>query len=268
MIIKPERRKNSKSERAGAGTGKIIVKAEGKSYAELLKRLKNNVNIEQAGIDIKRVKRTQKGDLLLEVRDKEKAMELKESINRNLEDVSVIQKTNEVTLHITDIDGDIEENELKEEIKKNNKDNGDNIQILALRQMRNGNKAATIKAERKIAEGLLKTGKIRIGWVQCDIRKRIQITRCFRCLGYGHRTGDCQGEDRSDLCIKCGKKGHVAKDCNNPPYCTTCNKDGHRADQMVCPTFRKLINQESRKRARRSSSFRHGDAPQDSVFTN
>ncbi|KAJ8934797.1 hypothetical protein NQ314_013194 [Rhamnusium bicolor] len=58
--------------------------------------------------------------------------------------------------------------------------------------------AATIKTERKFAEELLKTGKIRIGWVQCEIRKRIQITRCFRCLGHGHRTGECQGEDKAE----------------------------------------------------------------------
>ncbi|KAJ8970128.1 hypothetical protein NQ314_001375 [Rhamnusium bicolor] len=153
VIINPER-KNIKPRRPKAGTEKIIVKAEGKTYAELLKRVKNNVNIEQAGIDIKSIKRTQKGDLLLEVSDREKAIKLKETINRNLEDVKVIQKTNEITLHITDIDGDIEENELREEILKNNKDIGDNIQILALRQMRNGNKAATIKTERKFAEEL------------------------------------------------------------------------------------------------------------------
>ncbi|KAJ8971053.1 hypothetical protein NQ317_018316 [Molorchus minor] len=267
MITKPGV-KNTKSERARAETGKVIVKAEGKTYAELLKRVKNNVNLEQAGIDIKRVKRTQNGDLLLEVEDREKATKLKETINRNLEDVNVIQKTNEVTLHITNIDGDIEENELKEEIKKNNKDIGDTFQILALRQMRNGNKAATIKAEKRVAEGLLKTGKIRIGWVQCEIRKRVQITRCFRCLGYGHRTGDCQGEDKSDVCIKCGKKGHVAKDCSNPPYCTTCNRDGHRADQMGCPIFRKLISQESRKRASRKITPRNGEGLQNPVFTN
>ncbi|KAJ8932157.1 hypothetical protein NQ314_014886 [Rhamnusium bicolor] len=134
--------------------------------------------------------------------------------------------------------------------------------------MRNGNKAATIKTERKFAEELLKTGKIRIGWVQCQIRKKIQITRCFRCLGYGHRTGEYQGEDKSDLCIKCGKRGHVARDCNNPPYCATCNRDGHRADRMGCPTFRKLINQESRRRANRRTTYRNGDGLQDSVFTN
>ncbi|KAG5899116.1 hypothetical protein JTB14_021619 [Gonioctena quinquepunctata] len=93
---------------------------------------------------------------------------------------------------------------------------------------------------RKIAEEVTNTGKIKIGWIQCRVRKRVSLQRCFRCHLFGHRKEDCSNEDRSNLCLKCTKTGHMAKDCPNEPACIACKIDGHRVDQTKCPQYRKL----------------------------
>ncbi|KAK9694644.1 Zinc knuckle [Popillia japonica] len=104
---------------------------------------------------------------------------------------------------------------------------------------------------------LLKLGRVKIGWVGCRIRERVEVTRCFKlgcrirervevtrcfkCLEFGHRRKDCKGQDRSDLCLNCNQTGHTAKDCASENFCPVCQKTGHRADSTKCLKFRELL---------------------------
>ncbi|KAG5897287.1 hypothetical protein JTB14_011453 [Gonioctena quinquepunctata] len=45
---------------------RVIVKANGKSFADLLKSVKENMDINKVGVSIKNVSRTDKGDIMLE----------------------------------------------------------------------------------------------------------------------------------------------------------------------------------------------------------
>ncbi|KAK9721855.1 hypothetical protein QE152_g19989 [Popillia japonica] len=46
---------------------KIIIKAEGKDYAEILRTIKSQVKPEEIGAQVKSIKKTSRGDVLLEV---------------------------------------------------------------------------------------------------------------------------------------------------------------------------------------------------------
>lgn len=250
----------------GGAIDKIIVKAQGMSYAELLKSVKSKVDIVNEGIDVKKIKKTMKGDLLLEVVGNENASKLQNAIKTNMGNAELIHKTKEVVLQIFDIDADITKEQLEREIRKNVTGKIDTLQILSLRSTNWGSQTATIKLRKEIAEALARKEEIKIGWVRCKIKKKIHLVRCFKCLDYGHRTADCQGTDRSDICINCAKTGHVAKDCTNSSHCTTCRKDGHRADRMKCPHLRKLVAEEEKKRAGRRSTYRNRRYYSDDVF--
>ncbi|KAJ8928007.1 hypothetical protein NQ314_019473 [Rhamnusium bicolor] len=223
----------------GPQTDKIIIKSEGKTYAELLRSVKTNVDIAEVGVTIKSLKKTEKDTIIAKT-----------------EDTEVFVKSNDATLHITDIDADINEEELKKEIVKSGAGvSEEQLSVISLRPNGSGNQTATVKMRKDITAELVKRGKIKIGWVLCRLRRRVNIIRCYKCLDFGHRTSECTGPDKSDLCINCGKRGHKAKDCElKVSYCITCKEEGHRADTTKYPYFRKLIKDQgnSSRKARKS----------------
>lgn len=109
-----DERKNKLKE---AISEKVIVKAQGKTYADLLKVIKAKVDINEVGVKIKKLKNTNKRDLLLEV-GKNDANKLKEAIKNNVQNSEVIIKTNDIVVHISDIDADLNVQEIRQEIKK------------------------------------------------------------------------------------------------------------------------------------------------------
>nr|XP_034194795.1 uncharacterized protein LOC117611016 [Osmia lignaria] len=98
------------------------------------------------------------------------------------------------------------------------------------------------------ANKLLEQSHLRVGWVNCRIRRRKQITRCFRCLGYSHERRGCKGPHRSTMCFKCGNLEHKAADCTASPKCFLCadvNTDPdtrkHLAGSGECRVFREAL---------------------------
>ena len=87
-----------------------------------------------------------------------------------------------------------------------------------------GQRLAIASVKETGALKLLKTGKLKVGWIICRVRRRIPLVRCFRCLGYGHHARDCKGTDRSKMCYNCGQTGHLAANCNNKPHCALCSE--------------------------------------------
>ena len=56
---------------------------------------------------------------------------------------------------------------------------------------------------------LIKGAHIKIGWVSCRVRRKKEVNRCFRCLGFGHIAAGCRGTDCSWCCCRCGEEGQL-----------------------------------------------------------
>ncbi|CAH1107104.1 unnamed protein product [Psylliodes chrysocephalus] len=67
-----------------------------------------------------------------------------------------------------------------------------------------------------------------VGLVRCRLEKRLRVPRCARCWFYEHRTDKCQATERKESCFRCGKDGHIAKECDNEEACPVCNETGHK----------------------------------------
>lgn len=228
---------------------KVIIKSEGKQYADILRTIKNNVNIDEVGIKVKNIKKTAKGEVMLEIEGgKDKAEALKQAIKNSNGDTKVTIRNNDDVIHVSGIDGDVNDAEIAKAIKESVGDaNEGDIKILSTRQNLDGSQNAIISLRKGIATDLIAKGTIRIGWVHCRVRLRVNVTRCYRCLEFGHLTHECKGQDKTRICLKCGQEGHKARNCQNTNFCLTCKISGHRADQMKCPHYRKLVNEKCNK---------------------
>lgn len=88
---------------------------------------------------------------------------------------------------------------------------------------------------------MIEEGRVRVGLVMCRIRDRVEVRRCFRCLGYGHVAAGCTGIDRRDTCLRCWDGNHKAADCKKIVQCGLCKEAGLEASHWCgsgnCATF-------------------------------
>lgn len=95
---------------------------------------------------------------------------------------------------------------------------------------------------------LNREGRVFFEWHSCRIKDWIQISQCYKCLGFGHIARDCKAPKFK--CGHCADEGHEAKVCpglveNKPPKCTNCSKvkkdANHPATAKECPFRMKAI---------------------------
>ena len=74
-------------------------------------------------------------------------------------------------------------------------------ECVKLRKSYSGTQAASVLLPVAEAKKLLNSGKVRIGWVNCKVRRRETSSRCKSTV------------DRSTQCFRCSREGHKAVDC-------------------------------------------------------
>jgi hypothetical protein len=113
------------------------------------------------------------------------------------------------------------------------------------RRSRTGGKLfAIVNLPIEAANILMKMAKLTVGWSECRIEDMNTPRRCYRCLRFGHVRAECKSEKSlEDCCLKCGRAGHTARLCTDEPYCIACDVEGHRADEMACPEYKKLVTE-------------------------
>ena len=107
--------------------------------------------------------------------------------------------------------------------------------------------------EEEEAVKLVKLSRLKVGMTSWRVRRRMVVTRCFRCLGFVHQRKSCKREDRSLQCYKCGEAGHPAKSCTGTQKCFLCVIEdpavdcGHVAGSGACIVFRRALKAEKKK---------------------
>lgn len=132
-------------------------------------------------------------------------------------------------LEFRDLDCLTTTEEVQEAIKGALPDLKEEVKVPLIKSNSRALKMAIVEIEDKFARSLLNTGRIKIGWISSRMRKRSDVVRCHRRFGYGHHQAKCTDPDRKKgLCIKCGQKGHIKKDCSNQARCFVCRGETGR----------------------------------------
>lgn len=226
----------------------IIEAQDGTSNADILRKVKDDPNLKEMGDDVIRVKRTQKGHLLFEMKGSEEKKDYQGMVEKALGSMASVKTlTQETIIVCKDIDEVTTQEEVLAAIREQFQIG--TLPITAIKSMRpayGGTQTAIISLSVANARILLLAGKVKIGWTVCRMREHISPKSCFRCLGYGHIARECKGVDRSKMCRKCGQEGHIAKSCSGDPKCMLCTggKEGsqnHITGSSRCPIYKNAL---------------------------
>lgn len=229
----------------------IIVKKTGEaSYVDILAKIKSDPSLSEYGKHVLTIRRTQKDDLLIQVKGEASAnvpnfrsaieATLKElaSVRTGAQRVAVTCSGMDEATTATDLHGCLLSQFQGIMVKPDD--------VRNLRKMRDGTQTASVLLSANDAITVLKQGKVTVGWSRCRITQDVQPVRCYRCLGYGHKSMNCKEIDRTDCCLRCGEQGHKAKGCVAPPKCLICSSEtdkNHPSGSYACPTYRKYLKE-------------------------
>lgn len=234
-------------------TDAMFISRKGETtYADILRKIKTDPNLQDLGESVSRIRRTQKGDLLLEIKasSKDTVEKFHEMVEQSIGSQAEIRThKQEVRIEVRDMD----EVTTKEEICTAliNQFGANDIKetdIKSLRRSYGDTQSAVVSLPIGIGRKALMVGKIRIGWVICRIREQVTLKKCYRCLEFGHFASKCTNtQDRSNMCRRCGETGHIAKNCTNKPECMLCKHleytdVNHVAGSGRCMVFKKALN--------------------------
>lgn len=240
---KPRPRRNR-----NRGDALAVEVKEGFTYADLLRKVRTDPELKKLGENVVKTRRTQKGEMLFELKKDPavKSSAFKSVVEKALGvDLKVWALSSETTIECRNLDGITTEEELKEALEVLLDDLKDAPITIRIRKAYGDTQTASIRLSTTAANKLLAIGKVKVGWSVCSLKLvpwvSPQMTRCYRCMGFGHQASSCNGPDRSRLCRKCGEEGHMARDCNNKAQCMLCKKgegNSHATGGFHCPVYK------------------------------
>lgn len=233
----------------------LIKPQQGKTYAEVLGQLGKAVSRDADDTNIKSVRQTRSGAVLVEFAPSASIQDqFRESVVSALGDMAKVNSlVPTASLEIRDLDCLTTVEEVTAAIRKGVPDIGQ-IRVGLTSANSRMQRAAIVDVEERWAAKLMQVEKLKIGWVVCRIRRRTAVTRCYRCLSFGHIARNCKGPDNGSLCRKCGKAGHLAKACTGEAHCLPCSDAKFGAERLthLAGTGQCLVFREALKKAKES----------------
>lgn len=226
----------------------IIKKTETKTYAEMLKNIRQEMGNNLTGIQT--IRKTRGGDVLLELEKDADTTKTREKVNKVLGSVTEIKtKTPNNLYEIKGVDPSLEDDEIINELARELDWNKDTIKIKSKKENYYGNNNIIIEIPDNEAKNIEIEKTVKIGYTKCTIRRVANIVRCYKCHDFGHISYNCKKiKDGIELCRRCGFTGHSIRECKNKNRCILCIREGvhesnvgHVAGAISCPQYKKYI---------------------------
>lgn len=244
--------KRPKKKRTRVRSEAVLIRpADGKTYADVLGEIRRNVKPEETETEIRCIRQTRAGDVLLELGHKSKNREafssaVKKAVGQAGDVRDLVPR---VTLEIMDLDSLTTEDEVCQALQQDLEDITGEMKVSLTKINSRGQRMAIVELNEQEANKLLEKTRIKVGWINCRVRRRTLVTRCFKCLNFGHESRNCKGPNRENMCYKCGAEGHKAKTCTAQAIrCVLCSDLGVEQDQLshaigsgACHSFRQAL---------------------------
>jgi len=195
--------------------------------SETRKQLKSKINPINIKVGINRVQNISKGGLLIECETKEEIDRLSQELKTNLAvnmDIKIPEKKKPKVI-IYNLSNDDQKEEIEEAIHNylattTGMTTQDEVRFKFFTKAKSANlRNAVIEVSPNARKTLLSSGKVNIGWSRCIVADFISVTRCFKCLGFGHIAKYCSQTQQK--CSNCAGD-HKHSDCDSSDNHKTC----------------------------------------------
>lgn len=261
----------------------IIVKPKKQQESETTKKLvKEKINITNMAVGITKLKKGNKGTVILGCENEGEMEELKASVQDKLgKDYSIMEprgvKPKIKIINVGEEEMGLDDENMMSIIMKQNKleDEREGFHMRVIKKIvKEGRNENTQSGKGKVNgslilemdeithDSMLRREKINIGWRKCAVFDYLSVKRCFKCWGYYHFAKNCT---RQITCHKCAGE-HKANECmTKRNRCVNCMhkiktynlkiSDEHDALSVECPTYQRALEEE-RKRIGMGSNCR------------
>ncbi|EFN63140.1 hypothetical protein EAG_08772, partial [Camponotus floridanus] len=193
---------------------------EGFSYADAMRKAKEEISLDELGIKNTRVRRAVGGALLIEVPGPEggvQAEKLKGELAKVLGDSAIVTRpTIRGELRVIGVDVSVTVEDVAAAAAKAGGCATGDIITSPMRPMRNGLYMTWIKLPLPAAIKVARCRRLDIGWTTARVELLdARPVQCFKCWAFGHVQAMCRSEvDRRNLCLRCGEAGHKSQQCS------------------------------------------------------
>ncbi|XP_033252813.1 uncharacterized protein LOC117192268 [Drosophila miranda] len=152
----------------------IVIATKGeKTYAEILRKVRTDETLRGLGDAVARIRRTQKGELLLQLNKSGEETETFKSLVANTlkEHAEVRSLSHRVTVECKDLDEITTTEDICEALRSQVELAELSADDIQLRKAYGGAQTATIRLPAESAQKALKIGVLKVGWVRCRLRE-------------------------------------------------------------------------------------------------
>ena len=219
--------------------------AKGVSYAQVLERAQQAINLVQLGItEGLTVRQAISGARLLELaaaHSSEQADMLAERLRVVLDGVAVITRPYKVaTLKLVGLDDSVTKDKVVDAVASVSGCAADTITASDMCHGPGGMMSIVVRCPIQAGKSIVEKGRILVGWSSAKVQVlKERPLRCFRCLTLGHSRHRCPSEvSRENLCFRCGGEGHKSQTCKAELRCMVCTDAkipaGHIMGSAAC----------------------------------
>lgn len=201
------------------------VGQEGMAFANVVAKLKSDINPDEMGITVKKVSKTKEGDLVMIV--KEKTAGARRKLVAEIESANVCVKELKMAIILSNLDEFAEAQDLKKAITETLDAKDSEITVGEIRKSHVGTFSAVVVMPTQLGKRMIAIGSMKIGWTWAKVREMLNPKYCRNCQRYGHLATSCkQKKIGVELCRRCGGEGHKAKGCEKGKSVTSARVKG------------------------------------------
>lgn len=236
----------------------VVIKPKQKqNSSKTLEEISNNVD--KSELKICNTRNAKDGSVVLCCKNAVDTMKVKQVVNDRLGDgyEVVLPDIKKPRLRITNIDSNIADENIINELKKNNKqiEETDMAMVTVMKKSKRSTtyKEVIVEVKSDGYKKMMEMGKLQLPWRECGVFEHLFLKRCYKCCGFYHISKDCKHNQK---CSKCSGP-HKYSECKTKNVCCVNCKMANERFGMNLQTRHHAWSKECSVLQRRMNALRN-----------